>query len=667
MPFGVLQIPGPMQHSHSKRNARKTVSLKVTAKLHGVTAKKIYSGLNRGPFPLAPILDDSGIRFSAAEIRRLATPAKTRAQKLRDELDRSNQRNRLDLMGAISERLEVMGVPANCTSSSGRKIKKTFANLCAQIEDQCVRAEQQGIDFRGGFAINEAALAAHAARLAQRWIDADCHLDEEDLPWCERRPSRGNWNPKRWFKKVLLKRERQIADYFFKILYETGKFATPVICDAVLQSKQRQNRYAEQFAEEHQLTAEIDDSPFSVPFSKAASTSQKRAAKLYVRALGLEEYCTKVGLKGFFVTLTLPGSYHPNPSSGKNSWVGATPVEGHDEIHRKWRIVQREVNRKFGKLFGIRVEEPHEDGCPHWHLLVYVDPAHESAFRQIIGRYFGSDTAAKVDAIDPAKGRGASYIMKYIMPVLNATADSMAARYQAHRATWGKRAIQIFDHPGSSTLWDEMRRIKAESVEYQSLSQYARELHASAWATDYCQFLCVLKHNTKNEARGFPDGHDRDRKRRVSILYSEREVFACSVSHDRSTTTSKKIQGVEDHGNPIDTHPHDWKIERKAAVIPSKEVKKTDSVITTKPTVLEGIATVVHSYPSNAGGLGEGADLGTDYAKKGIGFAPGRTTPSPVGIGLSTQLTTLPLCHFGEHQTAQTTPCLKTVTETGGR
>ena len=627
-----------MQQPSPKRKVPKTVSLKRTATLLGVTAKKIYRALNRGSFPLALTLDDSGIRFSVAEIRRLTTPAKTRAQQLRDELDRSNQRNRLDLLGAISERLEAMGVPVNCKSSSGRKLKKTFANLRTQIEDQCVRAEQQGIDFREGFAINEVAVADHAACLAQRWIAADCHLDQEDLPWCERRPSRGNWNPKRWFKQVLLKRERQIADYFFKILYETGKFATPVICDAVLQSKKRQNRYAEQFAEEHQLTAKIDGSHVSIPF-KAASTSKNRAAKLYARTVDLEEYYTKVGLKGFFVTLTLPGSYHPNPSSGKNSWVGATPAEGHDEIHRKWRLVQREVNRKFGKLYGIRVEEPHEDGCPHWHLLVYVNAAHESALRKIIGHYFGNDIAAKVDAIDPAKGRGASYIMKYIMPVVNATADSMAERYQAHRATWGKRGIQIFDHPGSSTLWDEMRRIKAESVEYELLSQYARELHASAWATDYCQFLCLLKHNKhkKNERCEFPDGHDRDHKRRVSILYSEREVFACSVSHDHSTTTTKKIQGVEDHGNPIDTHLHNWKIERKAAVIPVKEVKKTDSATSAKPTVLEGIATVVHSYPSYAGVSEEVADQGVKIEKFSSSFAPGRSSPSPVGLGLSTK------------------------------
>lgn len=240
---------------------------------------------------------------------------------------------------------------------------------------------------------------------------------------------------------MLLKRERQICDYFFKVLGETGKYETPIICDAVLQSKQRQNHHAQKFAAEHELTAEINGEAFAIDFSEAASPAQKRSAKLYVRAVGLEKFCTKLGLKGFFVTLTLPGHFHPNPSAGKNTWNGSTPEQGHDELHRLWRLVQREVNRKFGKLMGIRVEEPQEDGCPHWHLLVYIKPEHEAQLRKIIERYFGNGIAAQVEAIDPAKGRDALYIMKYILPVLNASGNTVAAQHQAFRAAWGRSEV----------------------------------------------------------------------------------------------------------------------------------------------------------------------------------------------------------------------------------
>ncbi len=174
-----------------------------------------------------------------------------------DMSDLSPREKRLQLLEAISARLENMGVPASSTAPSGKKIKRTFANLCRQIEDQSLRAELQQIDFRAGFEINETTISIKAGYLAQLWYELDCQLPKGELLWTERRPSRGNWNPRRWFKKILLKRERQIADYFFKVLQETGKFDTPIICNAVLQSKQRQNDGADKFAAEHQLTAEI--------------------------------------------------------------------------------------------------------------------------------------------------------------------------------------------------------------------------------------------------------------------------------------------------------------------------------------------------------------------------------------------------------------------------
>lgn len=513
---------------------------------------------------------------------------------------RADHENRHVLLEAISARLENMGVPAICTLPCGKKIRRTFGNLCAQILDQCDRAEAMGIDFRAGFEVNEVAISQRAERLAQQWYDSDCQLPKSELPWVDRRPSRGNRIPKRWFKQVLLKRERQICDYFFKVLGETGKFETPIICDSVLQSKQRQNHHAQKFAAEHELIAEINGEAFAIPFSEAASTAQKRSAKLYVRALGLETFCNKLGLKGFFVTLTLRGKFHPNPSTGKNSWDGSTPEQAHDELHRLWRLVQREVNRKFGKLMGIRVEEPHEDGCPHWHLLVYIQPEHEAQLRKIIKRYFGNGIAAKVEALNPAKGRGASYIMKYILPVLNAGANTAAARYQAHRATWGKRAIQIFDCPGSSTIWDQMRRIKPDSDDYQTLSGYARELHSAACSNDYCEFLCVLNRNVQLQSESLPDGSTANKKtRRVSILYWERLVVDCSAAKKKTTSKLKKIQGIKDHENPIDTHPHDWKIERKAISEPASR-NRTDETSNDPITTAQGLATVMHSYPSTA-------------------------------------------------------------------
>lgn len=459
----------------------------------------------------------------------------------------STSHDGMQLLDAISGRLDLLGLPTVAPLHE-LESRPTFDSLRINVIERLIRAAEAGIDVRAAFEIDERSIADAASRLAQRWHDLDGQLLESDLPWTSRRPHPSNRYPKRWFKKVLLKRERQITDFVYMMWQKIGSSAMPVISDAVLQSKNRQNQLAEKYAKEHEFATEIDQTPVSMPFAETASSAKKRSSKLYVRAVGLEKYCTKRCLQGFFVTLTLPGQYHPNPTKGQNTWNGITPAESHDELQRKWRQFQREFGRKFGKVLGVRVEEPHQDGCPHWHLLIYVDSSKEAPLRELFGRFFGDETAAKVEPIDPQKGKGATYIMKYILPVLQTESDTLAARYQAHRATWGKRAVQFFDRPGSSTLWDQMRRIKLDSKEFRELSDYARKMHEAACSNDYCQFLCLLDGNVlKRSCISTVD--QVSQKKRVTIWYTARASDVDATPLGAPSTPSKKIQGVVDHSS----------------------------------------------------------------------------------------------------------------------
>ena len=64
-------------------------------------------------------------------------------------------------------------------------------------------------------------------------------------------------------------------------------------------------------------------------------------------------------------------------------------------------------------FFGFRGVEPHHDGTPHWHLLMYVKPEHKDdvihLFRkkalELDGDEFGAKKYRfKVEEIDPTKG-----------------------------------------------------------------------------------------------------------------------------------------------------------------------------------------------------------------------------------------------------------------------
>jgi hypothetical protein len=58
------------------------------------------------------------------------------------------------------------------------------------------------------------------------------------------------------------------------------------------------------------------------------------------------------------------------------------------------------------------------------------------------------------------------------------------------------------------------------------------------------------------------------------------------------------MQGIKDHEHPIDTHPHDWKIERKSNTDFASRNQKEDTNHDSLTTAKEEVATVMHSYPS---------------------------------------------------------------------
>jgi len=285
--------------------------------------------------------------------------------------------------------------------------------------------------------------------------------------------------------------------------------------------------------------------------------------------MGSTLFCEKKGLKGFFVTITLPGRFHPNPSSGKRSWDGSTPHDAHKQLQDKWRAVQKRFAELGWKVYGVRVEEPHDDGCPHWHALMYIAPECEADFLARIQSAFGSGFATKIVLIDRSLSTGASYLTKYLNPqysqgeggsVLDNPKAQKAARYDAYRATWGNRSIQFFDIPGSSSIWDELRRIRPDTEQFVLLSEDGKLLRSFATSDppDYGAFLFLLQQMNV------------DKQKRIQVLYGQTEKG------------SRLIEGIFVDGQRIETHQKSWTVEQliDLSTVPKKN------------------RTVSHSYPS---------------------------------------------------------------------
>ncbi|TVP08612.1 replication endonuclease [Shewanella sp. MSW] len=207
-----------------------------------------------------------------------------------------------------------------------------------------------------------------------------------------------------------------------------------------------------------------------------------RRQELMVRTRGFEECSKAMGHQALFITLTCPSKYHRSlsKSGSKNpNWNGATPLDGQQYLRRTFERIRAALGNQGIGIFGFRVAEPHHDGTPHWHLLLFVEPEQSQALLKVFRRYAfeedGNEPGAakhrlKVEEIDPSKGSATGYIAKYISKNIDGEgidqdlygkdAKDSAIRVRAWASLWGIRQFQQLGG-ASVTVWRELRRMEA--------------------------------------------------------------------------------------------------------------------------------------------------------------------------------------------------------------
>jgi hypothetical protein len=231
------------------------------------------------------------------------------------------------------------------------------------------------------------------------------------------------------------------------------------------------------------------------------SNPKLRRSELMVRCRGFEEIATFHDHEAVLLTMTLPSRFHRFNSNGDANpkWTTETTRAGVDYLN----ALNKRIGAQLGKFgltpYGFRVAEPHHDGCPHWHILLFAPreqmgffnakkfaAGEENSGAGIIGVY-GAYTLEEspnergavkarftAKRIDPSKGGATGYIAKYISKNIDgkredgsemgvdfdsATAASKGAqRVRTWAQTWGIRQFQQIGGP-SVTVWRELRRL----------------------------------------------------------------------------------------------------------------------------------------------------------------------------------------------------------------
>lgn len=252
-----------------------------------------------------------------------------------------------------------------------------------------------------------------------------------------------------------------------------------------------------------------DGESFSVAELAKLSTSnpELRRGELMLRLRGFEEWADRDAAEwsAVFYTVTCPSKYHVFSGSKKNGkYGGFTPREGAGYLSVLWSRVRSKLARKGVPVFGFRIAEPHHDGCPHWHLLLFV-PAGDCGdvtriFREYALAEDGGERGAEkhrftVEIIDRSRGSAAGYISKYISKNVDGYgvggdleagdyAVDSALRVRAWASTWGIRQFQQIGGP-PVTVYRELRRAASSRDRLQgsdSLELVLRPADAGDWA-----------------------------------------------------------------------------------------------------------------------------------------------------------------------------------------
>jgi hypothetical protein len=238
----------------------------------------------------------------------------------------------------------------------------------------------------------------------------------------------------------------------------------------------------------------------------SVSNPKNRRNELMVQIKGFEEYANRHGHVAVFLTITCPSRFHRFDAAGNENkkWsVGNTPLAAQQYLCNVWGRIRAELKRRGIIAYGIRVAEPHHDGCPHWHLLLFTPASSLGCFSAqeqvtsehatgkgllgVVGCYALADSPGekgasqhrfKVELIDRAKGSAVGYVAKYVCKNIDGrkddgddmgldfdsgkSASDASQRVKAWASVWGIRQFQFTGGP-SVTVWRELRRVEKKA------------------------------------------------------------------------------------------------------------------------------------------------------------------------------------------------------------
>lgn len=308
----------------------------------------------------------------------------------------------------------------------------------------------------------------------------------------------------------------------------------------------------------------------------SVSNPALRRVELMTRIRGFRDIARNAGFEARFFTITAPGKYHARLHYGprNNKWNQYSPKQTQDYLNTIWKRIRADLARDEIQVFGLRVTEPHHDGTPHWHMMLFVRPEQADALTNTLREYAISEDRDELNTkegikprfdvkdIDEEKGDAVAYIAKYISKNIDGYAmdgevddeSGKPCKLTAKHATawaslWGIRQFQ-FVGGAPVSVWRELRRMRDEALAAKFGPVFAELHQAASVEGDWGAYITL---------QGGPFVARKD-----LIL---RPYYGIRKNADRYGREIPVIKGVylqhEPKEFPIITHNKQWKMVKK--------------------------------------------------------------------------------------------------------
>jgi hypothetical protein len=300
----------------------------------------------------------------------------------------------------------------------------------------------------------------------------------------------------KWWERRVNRCWDRLQEHIAILLGKVRKGVSAYVSNATMKVVRERKRAMMRWLAETEVMNGQHDLVISMKDCWEASISNpvNRRAEMMTRMRGFEDYAEDQGHVGVFFTWTAPSRFHAW-KTGRNGktidnekYEGATPRDTCAYLAKLWSLTRAALKRHDTPVYGFRVCEPHHDGTPHWHMLLFMRPSDRNKVISTLQSYALTDDKTELvrnpiaapsftditprfdwKLIDPTKGDATGYLAKYIAKNIdgayvgddeeaNTPADQGALHACAWASWWG---IRSFQQLGGAPVgvWRELRRI----------------------------------------------------------------------------------------------------------------------------------------------------------------------------------------------------------------